>query len=201
MAFFRCIGGSGDTPKPKGELIYDWDFTESLIDKIGGVTATLNGTAIRDSEGLHIDGTNNCYCSLFSSAISTQNKNYNVEIDIKNMEELAPISDNRPIFLLSGMTKGFYYRTYNSNNHNWGFDGGSNWSMADSMYEGQIDLFKNNTLRINIDDRTFRVYKNDEIITPRMATNETSLPIFLGGRYNNFIMTIKAVRIYANEEV
>lgn len=47
-------GDSGDSGDDSVKLLYSWDLTKSLVDTVGGVTATLGGGATQDSNGVKL---------------------------------------------------------------------------------------------------------------------------------------------------
>ena len=61
--------------------IYNWDFTQSLTDSVGGITATLGSDTAQDSEGVHLTGlTSSCYLG------SVFGKNRTIEIDVASLD-------------------------------------------------------------------------------------------------------------------
>lgn len=80
-------GGETDTftvtvSRPGGPALYDWDFTQSLVDSVGSVEAQISSQATRDSSGLHFEQGNAC-CVLGNVFPPGRT----MEIDVASMEK------------------------------------------------------------------------------------------------------------------
>lgn len=64
-------------------MLYDWDFTQSLVDTVGGVSAELLNGATRDSSGAHLTS-NGHAIKLFTSGFDFRGKT--IEFDIGNFQ-------------------------------------------------------------------------------------------------------------------
>ena len=163
-------------------VIADFDFTESLTDKVNGFTSSLNGGATRDSNGVHITAASqylriNSLFGLLSLKLCT------FELDIGNMELINSSTHNR--FFMFDVSNGFIYR----NNGHWNVYAGSSWKT-----DGETDpnIFKNSKCIIKMSrDNSFKVYKNNTLVY------ETTITGNISGS-NNFFIGSETQSFYNN---
>lgn len=202
---------------PEIDYLYDWDFTESLTDKIEGQMAVLLKDAARDSEGIHFytrfDG-----CKLFDS-IDLIGKT--IEIDISSMDKkgtdgslITHSRDDRYGTLDAGCTS-IYYSQYNGT---WGAYGPKlvDPTVQDFQeYDDNIgsDFFEGKTLKIVYVNDGSLLYVNNSFIGFQTNINlfnkkegpswYTRHKLFLGGVGFNgtdcfYDAVITGCRIYNN---
>ena len=171
-------------------VIADFDFTESLTDKVNGFTSSLNGGATRDSNGVHITAASqylriNSLFGLLSLKLCT------FELDIGNMELMNSSTHNR--FFMFDVSNGFIYR----NNGHWNVYAGSSWKT-----DGETDpnIFKNSKCIIKMSrDNSFKVYKNNTLVYETTITGNISGSnnFFIGSETQSFYnLDIKSLKIY-----
>lgn len=223
MALFRY---ASKLKKDKHDYLYKWDFTKSLVDEIEGATAefrTAEGTyAYRDSDGAHIKH-NERDLYLLSDFDPTGKT---IEVDFGELNFRGDASNTVKIIsnwetesydafgvgLLqytpsNGVFKAY---AYDSENAGTGNRGNKNYSYTDDL-----DVISNSTVKVVCKRGTIELYIDDDLKGVangwvNNATNHHIKAISIGGQYiltsktikgNFYDITIKAVRIYENEEV
>lgn len=177
--------------------IYNWDFTQSLIDLKQNKTAVLGGNASQDSNGLHITSASD-FANL--GKILAENQSY--EIDIANMNVSGWTSGHGRLFIwYSSNGSGFIYRSTGY----WTVYDGSWKTPAQNITEK--DYFANCTLKIKVGalyggSCPVTIYKdNVELFSFSLSSNvvNSNNDAFLGGAGANsaFDMTITAFRVYS----
>lgn len=190
--------------------LYDWDFTESLVDSVGNVTAVLTGCT-RDSSGVKFTSANQAI-KLGSDKITITNKTYIIDIPSMTLTDGGTnharllCSDTADVQTDTGAAA-FVYR----HNNGWTVYSGSTWGTSFNKTTYPIDFFNNKRLKIYIGtDLKLKVsYANigsDEftnIGTISLAfesTYEDGYLVIGGNRNNNLSpVTISAIKIYEGE--
>ena len=185
-----------DEPTPR-VLTNSWDFTtQSLVDSVGGLTATLSNSPTLNSSGVTITGTTQ-YITFPIKFV--RDKTY--EIDFGTVSKNFS-SGNGRVFCVSSYDQGFM----------WNSSGYWAWYW-DSIWQGNggTDSLSNCTLRITT-DLTFlatlngssyrfmipRIYKDGVLwyVAKSGRTNRTT-DVVIGSNANSYCnMTIKAFRVY-----
>lgn len=172
-------------------LLYNWDFTQGLVDSVGGVTATLSG-ATQDSEGLKL-ATATDYCSLGTNVL---NSNRTIEIDVVRTEKYA--NGNHFRFITVNNDRGLIYRS----NASWQLYNGT-WTGDATHTDG--DMFSGKTLVMKIDSSSNVTMLCDNVVIAEQdfsaLIGESKKPAFAIGSSSAsyYNATISAIRIY--EEV
>ena len=197
--------------------LYNWDFTESLVDKVSGLEATLYNGATRTSNGIVFDavGENACLGDIETPIGKT------IEVDIYSfdwqggVQELVIILNDTSPNDSTQETGGLYRKSYNNGWSAWGWNTDGNGKLWGQGYIGaqQMDTsaIDGKTIKIvYVNDYTQEFYVDDVLIGRCTGaylnnidgTNHITKYLWLGGRGNLtycYNMTIKSVRIYANQ--
>lgn len=177
-------GGGEDTRT----LLHNWNFTQGLVDSVGGVTATLSG-ATQDSEGLKL-ATATDYCSL---GINVLKPNRTIEIDVVKTEKYA--NGNHFRFITVNNDRGFIYRS----NTSWQLYNGT-WTGDATHTDG--DMFSGKTLAMKIDSSSNVTILCDNVVVAEQdfsnLIGESMKPAFAIGSSSAsyYNATVSAVRIY-----
>ena len=111
-----------------GELLYEWDFTQSLIDTVSGSEITLGGNATQDANGLTIPDASS-YARMASGVMAFTRI---VEIDVASTD--AKFGNVLGKFLImNGTDKAIAYRY----NVTWNIFTGNGWS-DNSAFSGNL---------------------------------------------------------------
>lgn len=177
--------------------LYNWDFTQSLTDSVQGVTATLRSVTFAEGTGL-----------VFNSAKSgvtllPQSLNRNgqtIEIDIASMSKgFADTGLGR--IIMATAHAGFMFRPetgyWECYNGDW-----KSYIQTSNDY----NAFNGKILKVIINNiaTDIEVYADSNLIYKGAGWQESSTSIYIGS-FNSvsgnayYNMTIKAVRIYANQ--
>ena len=215
MALFRYA--SKLKKADEHDYLYKWDFTKSLVDEIGGVTATLVANASRDSNGVHflhpMDAMN-----MSPNPINMNGKT--IEMDISNFEFVGDSSKNIQVILnarnndvgayvytgllLKSSGSGSCWQAHgytdSGSNDGWGYD----YKIVDSDLDGhtvKIKCENGNTLSLWIDDEL----KFDSKSSGWTYFNSSKCNYLrIGGSgystHQCYNMTITGIRIYENED-
>lgn len=192
------------------QILHEWDFTNSLVDSVGGVTATLskNGSQpdlVRDSNGLNFSAYGQCVDlgEVYDRDIS---------IDIE-MSEVAMATYNGHIRLLMygnavNTGTGLLIFRY-SGTVGWSSYVNSSWGniFGSLTSRNSLDTTGNLKLTIKIDDNgAFSLYKDDVLIgTSNLTAPEKSTTFshfYIGNSANNtgganfYSAKVKKVKIY-----
>lgn len=194
-----------DAPQPTRVPIYEWDFTDSLIDKKQSQEAKISNSVVMTENGLSFtSGT--CCCLLGDNVFAP---GHTLEIDIASMEynlsghgRLVMFNDTATPLVTSNVGNGFILR--NVSPPAWAFYKGA-WS---SSFSTDKELFSGKTLVMKYyqdgTDYKTDVYCDSTLIAsyssgPWNLTANQSVQIGSGGNaYKN--MVISGVRIYEGVE-
>lgn len=183
---------------PVPSALYDWDFTESLIDKVQGEEIILTN-ATRDSSGIYF---NNDHCGADIPASLLQvGREY--EIHFGTVSISSPGIGNRRIFVFGSSNHqydcGLEYR--GAQDKYGVFDWVTYWQMSD---KGDLDYFSNSILKIQItSDGKWHLYKDNILFyeTPIAVDLTDNATFSLGSTiYGAYFMTITAFKIFAIDE-
>lgn len=178
--------------------IYNWDFTQSLIDSKQGTVAVLGGSATQDSNGLHIPNATS-FLDL-GTGILASNQSY--EIDIADMDVSSWTSGHGRVFIWYQSTgQGLVYHSTGT----WAVYAGS-WKDASPTVSDK-EYFKNSTLKIKVEPSTSEskvtIYKDGvEVfsvtdVNSNVITNSSHVYLGGGGGISAFSMTITGFRVYS----
>lgn len=184
-----------------GSLIHSFDFTQGLSDSVGELTATVNGSATQDSDGVHLTTVTD-YVGLGGLETAT-NRAY--EIDIGTMERIGTAHGR---LLAQDGAAGFMYRSTGY----WTWWSANGWCESTGI-TGFADL-ANKTVRLEVDEAGYQTLYVDgsKIAKSSLAVTKGSGPT--GAPLENLVMTlgsssgssaansvIKAFRVYNMEVV
>lgn len=196
-----------------GNLLYDWDFTQSLIDSVGNKEVTLDHTTIgssaptRTSAGIVFDDANQiCHVGDFGSGYFIGKT---IEVDVANFSAALGASSQhyRLIMLPPSSTKGAGPLIY-KNGEGWAAYAGSSWSnvygnAVSGTDTSALNYFSGKTVKIVFDSNGYpSLYVNGTLIgTASLAFTGTSAAnLYIGGISGNasycYDMTISGLRIY-----
>lgn len=191
---------AGSTP-PVSSLLYNWDFTKSMTDTIGGVTAQEYGSGGQTSDGFRIAQSqrylllpnvfdvNRTYWATFTE--------FNTRYGGTNLQHgRILMADNDANTSTGG--NGFVFR----NQGYMTFYTGGSWNDNTVSSADKYDYFANSTLKMYVDaDGMASVYRNKEFVVA--ATKAISLTLrgkhaVFGGSSSDTAayMTITSVQIY-----
>ena len=183
--------------------LFNWDFTQSLTDSKSGNVATLNGSASRDGNGIHLTSSAPDFVT-FGTNIYGADRTY--ELDITSLS-MGSISNFARIFMLK-----------NGNYNNCGFlfcgqatrgysiYNGNGWSWISST-DTDLTKIQGKTLKIYIDSSKYwHVYIDSTLILESTAvvngaagTDTSNNAITLGSSNTNSLdynMVITGLRVY-----
>ena len=188
---------------PSVTYLYNWDFTQSLTDSVGGLTAVLHGSASQDSSGLHLNSANDYVILDTTNSIWTSGRT--VEFEIGESDGNLGANHGR-LFMVPRSTAditsgasgaGFIYR----NSGKWGayFGGWIDGTLTNvnGLANKKVKLVKTYSGSSNVDvyiDDTYYVSfggSGDLINYPYINIGSTSQA------FHN--ITIKSCKIYENE--
>ena len=172
-------GGGG------GNLLYSWDFTQSLTDTVNGSVATLH-SCTRDSEGIHFtSGSSNV---SFDRAFTGVDVTY--EIDISTMDRQGTAHGR--VFMISD-NEGFVYRSTGA----WGVYKSSSWSMSSTS---DANYFSGSTLKIVFSKYGVpSFYKGNSLVYSYNGYPWSGLYTLGSSSTSFYNMTISALRIYKGD--
>ena len=179
--------------------LYNWNFTQSLVDSKQGATATLPETGVtQSSAGLTFTNSNQVHLVSLGSL-----KRYTIEIDITNIDSISA-SVNTQLYTLTSSS------TATSGSGGLGCNGTSGWrfkdvngswhavSGGDEGVSNTATTFNGKTMKICIDEdisKTYSLYVNNALVgsTTFTATfTQRNYATLVGG--TNRVIT--GVRIY-----
>lgn len=172
-------------------MLYNWDFTNSLVDTVNGTQATLIGKATQDANGLAItDGSSGARFGAIAK------KGMTFEVDIAEGSTLTNTGVNNRLLIFNSADNGGAGVVW------WG--GGNYWSTYlgawGSGYSPNPALFSGKTMTVVInDDGTVEVYSGGEIfvITSTTVNFDSNGYVTLGSTATAAAgMVITAMRIY-----
>ena len=178
--------------------IYNWDFTQSLVDSKQGATATLGSGVTRDASGLTFDGTTNAYVHLADMS-SYATSSFTVEVDVNtlvsggtliDLNTQSGLSDNPCGLIFSGH---WYFRLTSN----------SNATLADSTLTDPT-IFNGHTVKCQFDyaNKLWTVYNNGTLVGSVTAyqksngRNQLGLSANYSSRFLGNGTVITAVRVY-----
>lgn len=175
--------------------IHRWDFTQSLTDSVGGVTATLSESgATQDSTGLHISSASGC-CNLGNISSLTD---ITIEMDIGAMDNRPSTSDHGRLLVFKKQSAGApecgiiwnkagYWATYFN----------SSWSSSSGITNK--NGLANSTVKLvyNTTENYAKVYVNGELVITQNGINNTVYGWFIGSSTRSlYNVTVTGLRIY-----
>jgi hypothetical protein len=202
---------------PEPDYLYNWDFTNSLVDKVQGSAVTLGANAVRTSSGVSFTGkgdriifdrtvTENILSDkVIEIDVAEMNFQGNTNYDMNFLVIPSPTSNATGILeFMKGLGWGIWYN-------------GEAFIISSSL---DRNLFNNGTIKI-ISKNTqtaqhydISLYFNNQLlgqlsdIVFRMSTRESDLMTLGSSNVSSpsngdqcYDMTITGVRIYANEGV
>lgn len=162
--------------------IANWDFTQSLIDSVNGLEATLTSGASRDSNGVTISGASGRI--VLPKGVQGFMRTFEIEVgDIT--------SATGSVFLITSGGDGIGYK-----DGSWRLYSGS-WDTATNVTD--LDAFANGVIKIYIDENGYwHIYKDDVLL---WDSNKTLVPAnqtaTIGYSSNSLrTMVIKSVKVY-----
>ena len=180
----------GDTGETTGNLLYNWDFTNSLTDSVSGQTATLSG-ATQDSDGLHIASASDY--TLLGDIIGSGN-NRTLEVEFGTVEDSGFTGHGRMITMGNSETnfdRGFIYHSTGA----WAYYNGT-WQDSEETSKTAIS---GKTLKMAYkSDNTCSVYLDGTLILESVSSKILTYKyIAIGAAANAFYnATIKSVKVY-----
>lgn len=192
--------------------LYDWDFTQSLVDSVSSMTAVTKGGASRDTDGVKFTGSSQCVV-LTNEKVTIANRT--VIIDLPSAELVASGSNHARLFSSSNNSDGnttsstacFVYQY----NQGWNVYTGSAWGTKLNNTTYPMTFFNNKRLKLYIgeDMKVTVSYANmgsDEFteigtFAAAWGSSYSSGYLVLGGYNQNYIapITISRVKIYEGE--
>ena len=171
------------------DYLYDWDFTQSLTDKVNGTIATLGGSAtLVQGTGVVINDNGYLNCGYLLRTLRT------VEIDL-----LTNKVSSGGRFITTGVNSGdkcFAYTDGLWRCYNGGY-------QPYTLTSDDADVFNGKTLKMvfSTGSNPLKIYANNELIYEgSYYVSDFRQYLILGNTTNAFYnMTITGVRIYANE--
>jgi hypothetical protein len=129
--------------------VYDWDFTQGLVDSVSGMTAQIKGGATQDSSGVHFSANNQCVI-LTDAKVPIRNRT--IIIDIPSAEMEASTTNHMRLFSSASSSGGnaassaatFCYRTGNG----WTVYSGSSWGTSISKTTYPANFFSNKRVKL-----------------------------------------------------
>ena len=183
---------------PRAQKVYEWDFTDSLIDKIAGKEVTLSSSgSTQDNTGLTLNGGN----ASITNAL-TINRTYEIEFGTSELSYTSGYAS-----LIGYMGREYYSTTssFGLYQGNWGF-----WNYYGNYQASGVDINYQNTSFLNGGKLTLAVNSNNSITvdingaligTFTLADfNITNSTLWLGNNNTNFSMhsiKIRKLTVYA----
>lgn len=201
-----------EKPEPGPTLLYDWDFTESLIDKAQNVEVNLFGSnasnITRDSEGIHITQTEQ---KIGLDNIDMRGKT--LEIDIPYFNFSGPNVGWMTCIVLHSSQDNFIcpFQLEQTNQlriYGWALN--SYTKNGYNVTFGRNDINNKTIKLIYGSEKGIKVYVDDVLLFDNSSYyydtdyHDTTYLSLLGGLKNDsaiacYNMTISGVRIYENE--
>lgn len=175
-------------------VLYNWDFTRSMVDTVNGAEATLSG-AIRDGNGVTIDdGSESVFLGNFWRT------NRTIEVDFGSF---TPNITATHVLVMFGSSNGF---SRWANGDTWGVYCNGTWNAPDPKISDR-NYFANATLKLKVaEDGAISVYRNHEWMmtsTQTFATADAPIHIgkVIGSSYGSVQpITVTGCRIYEGVE-
>ena len=181
--------------------LYRWDFTKSLVDEKQGKIAIISGNATQGNDGVIISAGDGLLNFLGNDEVTADGKVIEINLSLN----IASIYAQGTWYILgdSSNNDGYYYHQsvntwkmyYSRAQHN----SSISWSE-----ESNFNILANGgILKFEVANQTMNVYLNDELVQKFDNFVTTNLYGIIGKAYGTksaFTMTIRSIRIYANEE-
>ena len=208
------------------DYLYNWDFTQSLTDRVASREAVLSAAsgssnASRDSSGLHFNAATQI---VYLGEINLSGKT--VEIDVASFDFNGNSSKHVRFFMCSNASSGsgaygngalIYRNTGIWSTYGFTQLGGQSRSWADYSELTNVNIFNGKTVKIvfDSDGHTKKVYSDDELVGTNatiyfnntQGTSDIAKYIYIGGIISDsspseangdqcYDMTITGVRVY-----
>lgn len=177
-----------------GNLLYNWDFTQSLVDTVSGSTISLNGNASQGSEGLTIPDASS-FARIPRGVVASGRI---VELDIASTN--AKFGNVLGRFLMTnGSDKGVIYR-YNTT---WNVFTAGGWSDNTAFQENlsSKNAFSGTLFTVSFVNSNPKLYKDGVLMGTSTTANSSAdfnNVASIGSSQNAFYeATITAMRVYA----
>lgn len=175
-------------------LLHEWDYTQSLVDSVGGVEMVLTG-ATRDEMGLHINTVNDAACTTVNLLGKT------AEIELGEITDGFSSGHGRAITLSAwvgvdslGYNSGIIWRSTGR----WCWYGGATVAgWTDGENTNKLAL-SNGIIRIPLKENKekFDVTLNGDVLLSQVDRNGTSYLGFGSDKTAFAGLTVKKLRIY-----
>lgn len=186
------------SPVAPSNMLYNWNFKNSLTDSVGGQTAVLDG-ATRDGDGLHFTGAlHNVLCGT-----NIMGRNRTIEIKFGTMVSVFDYTSRNGIFFWVNQNPSSHGFGWAANKHAFGGYWKGGWYLIPSVTD--LNYFSDSLLKITIDsngnatyykdgvqiggstDNTYQIQAEDTVLL--LGSNNSNYPAF----YN---MIIEEVHVY-----
>ena len=190
VIYLNSLGGGETLPI---KTLFDFNFKDSLIDRIHGFEATLKNGATRDNNGVYLSGITQ-YIDLKNVPLCLSNRKTTYEIKIGDCAIQNASTNNR--FFMWTKERGLVYRGAQSS---WQVYNGSSWYQGSGSSDPNV--FKNKTCKLVFTDtNNLKVYSDDTLVFSNsyisMQNNVYVNEFRLGGDatsfYNIYIERFKA---------
>lgn len=180
-------------------LLYYWDFTDSLTDKINGAVATLSSKASQSKDGLKLgSGTSITYAYCTLGDILSVGNGVSIELDIGDLSTWSTTNGTCILSFKNLITSTVFGFSYKSK---WAIYKTGGWKIAVETITDKL-FFSNSRLKLTIDaNGNVLVYKNNELVlhwaSPQWDTADLS-SITIGSILNSESVPgiYKSVKIY-----
>lgn len=191
-------------------VLHNWDFTQSLTDTVGGVTATLidgDSALVRDGNGLNF----NDYCQCVDLG-AVYDRNISIDLELEDYQQITPSTSYHTRMLMYGNSDatGTGLLIYRAAAFGWTSYTGS-WGSTFTGLSGRSDLDASSTkLTIKIgSDGSITLYVNNVSkgtsggTAPEKSSSYTNLYVGNHGLKTAgatfFNAKVKKVKIYREE--
>lgn len=173
-------------------LLHAWDFTQSLNDTVGSVTAVKGSNVTMDENGLHFTAAKTNQRLTMPGVLESD---ITIEVDVSSAEDRLETAKNRR-FIMFDDTNGLIYRSAGS----WQWYIGA-W-RAPSSPVTDVNIFSGKTAVIKIDSNNMpTAYCDGAVIADNGVSVESYNGLQIGsGDFTFYNMTISAIRIYRGVE-
>ena len=173
-------------------LLHAWDFTQSLNDTVGSVTAVKGSNVTMDENGLHFTAAKTKQRLTMPGVLESD---ITIEVDVSGAEDLLETAKNRR-FIMFDDINGLIYRSTGS----WQWYIGA-WKTPSSPVT-DVNIFSGKTAVIKIDSNNMpTAYCDGAVIADNGVSVESYNGLQIGsGDFTFYNMTISAIRIYRGVE-
>ena len=174
--------------------ILDFDFTQSLVDRVSGYEPTVSGATLTQ-DGLLFSSASDYL--KFTKKYSADGFAYEIDV-VEIVKKTTAASHGR--FLMFADSKGFIYRSTRV----WAFYGGASGTWATNSNITDPTFFDDSTIKIIVDDSGYwHIYKDDVLVyepdqTGSFLPNSTYFSIGSSGGASMFDVLISGMRVYFN---